>query len=909
MVDSKNFTIFSRSFNKIVLRTPLLPDSQDIRRQILESCLSLDSKELIDEYIDECISSFRYAVDLSLSDNNFRKQFRSVNARLANDQKFQLTMKKYIIRASTRCTPSRLLAPISVVNIGTYKPGLVATPAKTKATAHPSISSVISINNSIPSPDNSVYYQIGAEKKIISTYKDGYEVRTNEKLESTHSIYFDHVYAELGNTGPLADRKKKIDDDEELIGFRDVDIEIDQNIVDRVLELNDILIEKTVRLNPFYKTLLDCYRNRYGDEARPLVEVFDHEIGICSHLDNSLRTITSQHSELESELTLYLLPRLLGRPKQIAIDEFLQTKPTDSDQIDAGTVMFSLFKSVEDGKTDFEFIDAGAGIGTEMFSRFALDIPQIKELHDSVISKFLEHSPFKAADILCCTDPVMEREICLRPRSTPYYFRLSDGASLSNGLPLKLSELDIGIKSNSFYVIRRETGELILPMLNSAHNFLSNKYHHLYRWLPILSKKYIYGFQWPSIFNSMGILPDVTLQGRVIKRRQVSASYLKQRFSRLDEIIGFLDEWSTDRLVKIGRSDRFLSLDLGESSNWDVLSDLVADERNFVTDDPSDHRQQLLSDGRGTYRNEMLLPFFRAKASQPDVKIIPSHHKVARRQLRSVGGDSNWVYVEWDCARVAVNRLMIDILEPTIAKLFEYELIVSWFFVRYRDPVDHIRLRFHCSSSCVPAVLEIVRQLSEDTKLHGRISDWRIKPYSPEFSRYGGIERIEDCHSLFLHSSNDAVHLMKRISLLSPVDSELEEEFQCAIYMLSLAYSMTGEMKKCFEFLDSLMMSISNSYELTADLRWARSRYHVVKTKKKGMFDIKRAPVDERIIPLLKGWSEDEDREILSSVYHMHCNRVMSDWTRAREVSSVLLAYRIASRLHLLGDVLRGDEI
>ena len=81
-----------------------------------------------------------------------------------------------------------------------------------------------------------------------------------------------------------------------------------------------------------------------------------------------------------------------------------------------------------------------------------------------------------------------------------------------------------------------------------------------------------------------------------------------------------------------------------------------------------------------------------------------------------------WLYVKIYASSVQCETLLITKIPQLISSLTKQSLIQKWFFIRYADPENHIRLRF----------------LLSDTE---RIAVINVNNNSPIIERY--IERLE----------------------------------------------------------------------------------------------------------------------------------------------------------------------
>jgi thiopeptide-type bacteriocin biosynthesis protein len=99
---------------------------------------------------------------------------------------------------------------------------------------------------------------------------------------------------------------------------------------------------------------------------------------------------------------------------------------------------------------------------------------------------------------------------------------------------------------------------------------------------------------------------------------------------------------------------------------------------------------------------------------------------------------SEWLYYKLYCGQLVADRVLLDVLRPLAAELQAQGLVDTWFFIRYADPDNHLRVRWHLSA---PSQLgEVVRRVGEHlAHISGPHGVWKIQTdtYRRELERYG----------------------------------------------------------------------------------------------------------------------------------------------------------------------------
>jgi hypothetical protein len=164
--------------------------------------------------------------------------------------------------------------------------------------------------------------------------------------------------------------------------------------------------------------------------------------------------------------------------------------------------------------------------------------------------------------------------------------------------------------------------------------------------------------------------------------------------------------------------------------------------------DPGD---QCAEGSEGHFTHEMIIPFVRhAKTARPT--------KTGAAQPRVYPPGSEWMFVKIYTGPSQVDQILIRVLRPIIQAAISDGLVDRWFFVRYRDPEFHVRVRFHGPPARIrddlrPRIEAAIEFLIESRQSHRVLFD----TYIPEILRYGGELAIETIERIFSADSEAAL--------------------------------------------------------------------------------------------------------------------------------------------------------
>lgn len=99
---------------------------------------------------------------------------------------------------------------------------------------------------------------------------------------------------------------------------------------------------------------------------------------------------------------------------------------------------------------------------------------------------------------------------------------------------------------------------------------------------------------------------------------------------------------------------------------------------------------------------------------------------------------SEWLYYKIYCGARTADSILLDYLKPALEELTTEKHIKQWFFIRYNDPDNHIRLRLQLKdTNKIGLVIQSLRLLFEPLLANRTIHKIQLDTYTRELERYG----------------------------------------------------------------------------------------------------------------------------------------------------------------------------
>ncbi len=380
-----------------------------------------------------------------------------------------------------------------------------------------------------------------------------------------------------------------------------------------------------------------------------------------------------------------------------------------------------------------------------------------------------------------------------------------------------------------------------------------------------------------------------------------------------------LDDWRADwqlpRYVYLVAGDNRLLIDLDDCAQ---VAELYREARRVPQKSPIVLQEALpgphdawLPGPGGRYATELVVSvalshpgdFKKADKqwdSSPPWRLRPA---VSRHdQLRPIGSD--WLYVKLYCPTARQDEFVVGTLTAFCEGMRSSGLVQTWFFIRYKDPESHIRLRFRgepdtLTTSVLPQLCSWSRQLVDD----GALSRICVDTYEREVTRYGGPGAIEAAEDLFAADSRAAIDLL---ALSRRTDNAVDRTILSMLNIESLLAAFGLDDRRRIAWYRERVISKSESGD---DYRKRKrelcNRVGDPPDTLVGIFSTRTAalePVRARLEALTAAGALQQplDRLLISFV-HMSCNRLSGPQWPSEQRSLGLLVRTRTALLHVPG--------
>lgn len=412
---------------------------------------------------------------------------------------------------------------------------------------------------------------------------------------------------------------------------------------------------------------------------------------------------------------------------------------------------------------DFRLV-VGANLGSaQAGSTIARLAHLLPELDDELTRLTVDGTPRHSAQVAFRTRSPRAANIASVPQRLPRRIPLGVGPAEATDIPP--DALAIIATAERLHVIDTRTGERIVPVTGSMLNPGSGELPPRARLLVDIGQQdlpHCQPWTWGP-FRHLPYLPRVRYGRTVLApaRWLPSTQMLDAAAgtgSWAAEVGRWRAEWDVPRVVHAAVADQKMRLDLDDELHLEVLrTELRSREWLQIT--------EVLADGTGWlhgpdggHTGEIVVQLL--GTPQPTPSVVVRQARPAGTAPRMPGGD--WLYVKLYAGPDALREILTSRLGAvTDPAELERAGVHGWFYLPYRDPDPHVRIRFTGEPARMwPTLLARLHDWTAALHDAGLLGHWTIDTYDPEIERFGGPEPLHAAERVFHADSVLAVELL-----------------------------------------------------------------------------------------------------------------------------------------------------
>ncbi|KIO68335.1 hypothetical protein B4064_0974 [Caldibacillus thermoamylovorans] len=655
---------------------------------------------------------------------------------------------------------------------------------------------------------------------------------------------------------------------------------------------------------------------KYGvDREVPLLEMLDQDLGIGAPVDyenpkNAGINAGMVQPSTDEQLRDYFLQKYVeavkdkksimitdDEIKELGLDDYNYNSIPDSLDMNI-IVKCNSDQDIADNRfTYYLGPNLGATHAGKSFGRFAYMMDGEEKLFETLNEEILnlndDSDEYVTCEIVYMPNETRNANVTRNIHHSEYELALFTNNSRDEEHRLSLNDILIGIENDLFYAKSKTLNKKLLITINNMLNTRTapNPIRFLYD-LSLDGKKIWYNFPWDIIFSEYSYIPKIEYKNFTISPEKWVLNKIIKTNSKMDfadfeeRFKKFCLEYHVPKFVYLTFADNRVLLNSEDEHCIRILHHQFNNRySNIILSSYEDGGLNLVKDHADEeYICEMVIPLVKVKqeVNEHYVKPKKSHQIPSLSDERVKLPFEDWIYLKL----YGVNSNMDDLIAFYISEYCREKWakgeIEKYFFMRYADPEQHIRLRLNASEGKLLQMYPDIKQWLRTLMEKGLLSRFSIDTYEKEIERYGGRELIHFAETLFCTDSivTEDILKLKRLKTINFSDE--------VIGMVSIIHYMEQFGLEYESQLDFMQQQV-NKQDYREDFKQNRSYYMKVCNTDNDWKGLRETEEGTLLLNVLnqrndsikayakkirEGLEASSELSILDSVIHLHCNRL-----------------------------------
>jgi len=343
---------------------------------------------------------------------------------------------------------------------------------------------------------------------------------------------------------------------------------------------------------------------------------------------------------------------------------------------------------------------------------------------------------------------------------------------------IRLDDLVLSVQGEALVLSSVSLRKRVIPRLPTAFN-----YHHnqlaIFRMLGDLQYQGLHAnltFDLEKLFPGLGFYPRVEYGKTIITLAKWRLQEKEiERLTSGHRSVSALHLWRQQRgvpaQITMGISDQQLVFDLGADQQALFFLDCLKELKTTLIREYPEPGKAVMA-GKPKLAAQFIAVMAR-KTMVYQGTIFDQGRKRSTLQ-RSFPPGSEWLYIKIYGTPETSNHLLLSVIRPFVAR--NQRLINTWFFIRYRDPEPHIRLRINTNATDIGVLITGLKTTLTRKTDAVHIREFRLETYEREIERYSE-ELMVAAENCFYAGSELAMDWLQRRGASS-------EAFNLAVFSL-----------------------------------------------------------------------------------------------------------------------------
>ncbi len=659
-----------------------------------------------------------------------------------------------------------------------------------------------------------------------------------------------------------------------------------------------------------------AFYSRYEESLVPLVEVLDNESGIGyiqeqnseNDFSSLLDTLSWPSSNTDSFTITYnkkiheFWRRVISKAningdKAIDLSQHDINSLQDYEEMSLARSLSVMIEKVSD---KIAISSVGGTSGTNLIARFSNEDEEILAPMNRIIKEEQNDDHFIYVELLHLPDNRIGNILLRQVKRGNQLSYLTKPSASEN--TINLTDLYIKMIDKRIVLFHKEFNKEVKIFHSTAHNFDYNSLP-VYQFLCDLQHQDVSSALVLNIGDSNYLMydniPRITYGDDIIftpalwrlYQNEVPGIKISNNSESITTVKQYLSDKKIGRYFFISQGDNKLLID---TENDNLLLFLVEELRSKEMVTLTECLYDLETD---EFNNEIIIPMINRNYKALKTELDGHIFNVNISDNKFIPGNK-WLYYKIYCGTKFSDKILQDVFPDLLSRLSEEDLIKKWFYIRYSDPDNHIRLRLEINDSNLTHTARIITIFNDYFDKYiseGIINKVEMGTYDREYERYEG-EFINAAEHIFHYDSKLAVSLLKDIP-------DHDDLWLYAIKSIDTYFNIFNmDLDKRYEVINTLYTQFQREFNVDSNLKKQldlkyrnnlNSISEIVETDNSPSFSEFVSSITENCREIENLKIKQKER-LVSSFIHMHINRLI----RSRHRMHELIIYGIVEKYY-----------
>ncbi|MEA5258866.1 lantibiotic dehydratase [Arcicella aquatica] len=683
-------------------------------------------------------------------------------------------------------------------------------------------------------------------------------------------------------------------------------------------------------VNSLQEEFIQKFYDRYEGQEVPILVALDTETGIgygqtgksnYTPIANGFEMPSIEKDEIalrQNAFKQYLFKQYLAANKQGAYEIALNVKELEHFQqknhkVPSSTSLIFRLTGYEQYPIYLEKL--GGATAMSLLGRFAHTDAEIFNITKEIAQKEQALNPEVIfAEIIHLPENRIGN-ILLHPVFWPYEIPYLAKSSLPEQNQILLEDLMVSVNysQKKIKLISKRLNKEVIPRLSNAHSYSLNALP-IYYFLCDLQAQNIpvsFNISLKNVVPNAKFLPRITFKNIIVE--SATWKFDKEDYQELincstDNLLAsikdFSQKWGIPNRFVLADFDNELLVNTDNLLSVQTWLDTIKNRKDielkeFLFNPASDI---VINQDGETFTNQFIASLINKKTV---FEGIPPIKKANNEPTRKFSLGSEWLYVKIYSGVKAADDILTQAIKPLVAQFLEEKVIDKWFFIRYLDPDNHIRVRFHFTDlQYLGKVIIALNEALANLETEGIIRKIQFDTYQRELERYGA-DAIALAESIFFYDSEAIVKLLEQT--WGDEREQIRWQFSIKIidaYLDDFEFSLHQKLGLMTHLKDSFAkeFSVDKHLKLQMDNRFRENRKTIegilakeIEEEYVVLFESiqhKSERIKASVGEIKKLKNETEVAQFLSDTIHMTVNRSIADNQRFHELIIYDFMYR-----------------